>query len=63
MNYVVYMDLRPFQCAQFPGGLKLLKKFSVEDDTRLGRHKTSVTKANVAAVKIVVRMRDYLSKI
>ena len=30
-------------------------KFSVEDDTRPGRPKTSVTKANIAAVKIVVR--------
>ena len=29
-------------------------KFSVEDDTRPGRPKTSVTKANMAAVKIVV---------
>ena len=28
--------------------------FSVEDDTRPGRPKTSVTKANIAAVKIVV---------
>ena len=25
MNCVVYMDLRPFPCAQFLGGLKLLK--------------------------------------
>ena len=52
----VYMSLRPFQCAQFLGGLKLLKlgKFSIEDDTRPGRRKTSVTKANIAAVKIVV---------
>ena len=25
MNCVVYMDLRPFQCAQFLGGFKLLK--------------------------------------
>ena len=50
------MDIRPFQCAQFLGGLKLFKagKFSVEDDTRPGRPKTSVTKANIAAVKIVV---------
>ena len=50
------MDLRPFQCAQFLGGLKLSKlgKFSVEDDTRPGRPKTSVTKANITAVKIVV---------
>ena len=29
-------------------------KFSVEDDTRPGRPKTSVTKVNVAAVKIAV---------
>ena len=35
-------------------------KFSGEDDTRPGRPKTSVTKANIAAVKIVV---DCLSKI
>ena len=41
-------------------------KFSVEDDTRPGRPKTSVTKANIAAVKIRLwsnRMRDCLSKI
>ena len=30
-------------------------KFFVEDDTRPGRPKTSVTKANIAAVKIVVK--------
>ena len=30
------------------------REFSVEDDTRPGRPKTSVTKANIAAVKIVV---------
>ena len=30
------------------------EKFSIEDDTRPGRPKTSVTKANIAAVKIVV---------
>ena len=50
------MDLGPFECAQFLGGLKLLKlgKFSVEDDTRPGGPKTSLTKANIAAVKIVV---------
>ena len=56
MNCVVYMDLRPFQCAQFLGGLKLFKlgNFLLEDDTRPGRPKTSVTKANIAAVKIVV---------
>ena len=30
-------------------------KFSVEDDARPGRPKTSVNKANIAAVKIVVK--------
>ena len=36
-------------------------KFSVEDDTRPGRPKTSVTKANNAAVKIVVEQDARLS--
>ena len=36
-------------------------KFSVEDDTRPGRPKTSVTKANIAAVKIVVEQDVRLS--
>ena len=36
-------------------------KFSVEDDTRPGRPKTSVTKANMAAVKIVVKQDARLS--
>ena len=36
-------------------------KFSVEDDTRPGRPKTSVTKANIAAVKIVVEEDARLS--
>ena len=65
MNCVVYMDLRPFQCAQFLGGLKAFKagKFSVEDYTCPGRPKTSVTKANIAAVKIVVEQDAGLSKI
>ena len=36
-------------------------KFSVKDDTRPGRHKTSVTKANIAAVKIVVDQDARLS--
>ena len=36
-------------------------KFSVEDDTRPGRPKTTVTKANVAAVKIVVEQDARLS--
>ena len=39
---------------------KAAGKFSVEDDTRPGRPKTSVIKANTAAVKIVVeQMCDY----
>ena len=36
-------------------------KFSVEDDTRPGRPKTSVTKANTAVVKIVVEQDARLS--
>ena len=36
-------------------------KFSVEDDTRPGRPKTSVTKANIAAVKVVVEQDARLS--
>ena len=36
-------------------------KFSVEDDTRLGRPKTSVTRANITAVKIVVKQDARLS--
>ena len=36
-------------------------KFSVEDDTCPGRPKTSVTKANIAAVKIVVKQDAQLS--
>ena len=36
-------------------------KFSVEHDTRPGRPKTSVTKANIAAVKIVVEQEERLS--
>ena len=36
-------------------------KFSVEDDTRPGRPKTSVTEANIAAVKIVVEQDARLS--
>ena len=37
------------------------RKFSVEDDTHPGRTKTSVTKANIAAVKIVVELDARLS--
>ena len=36
-------------------------KFSVEDDTHPGRPKTSVTKANITAVKIVVEQDARLS--
>ena len=36
-------------------------EFSVEDDTRPGSPKTSVTKANIAAVKIVVEQDARLS--
>ena len=36
-------------------------KFSVKDDTRPGRPKTSVTKANIPAVKIVVEQDAWLS--
>ena len=36
-------------------------KFSIEDDTCPGRHKTSVTKANIAVVKIVVEQDVRLS--
>ena len=36
-------------------------KFSVEDDTRPGRPKTPVTKANIAVVKIVVEQDARLS--
>ena len=36
-------------------------KFSVEDNTRPGRPKTSVTKANITAVKIVVEQDARLS--
>ena len=37
------------------------KNFSVEGDTRPGRPKTSVTKANIATVKIVVEQDARLS--
>ena len=62
MNCVVYMDLRPFECTHFRW-VKAFKagKFSVEEDNRPGRSKTSVTKANIAAVKIVVKQDARLS--
>ena len=56
------MNLRPLQSAGFRW-VKALKagKFSVEDDTRPARPTTSVTKANIAAVKIVVEQDARLS--
>ena len=55
MNCVVYMDLRPFQCAQFLSRLKLLKlgNFLLKMIPVLEGLKP-VSKANIAAVKIVV---------
>ena len=61
MNCVVYMDLRPFQCAQILGGLKLLKLGNFLLKIIPSRPKTSVTKANIAAVKIVVEQDARLS--
>ena len=62
MNCVIYMDLRPFQCAQFLGGLKLLKlgNFLLKMIPVLEGLKP-VTKANIAAVKIVVEQDARLS--
>ena len=62
MNCVVYMDLRPFQCAQFLGGLKLLKlgNFLLKMIPVLEGLKP-VTKANIAAVKFVVIQDAQLS--
>ena len=50
------MDLRPFQCAQFLGGLKLLKLGNF-----LLKSLKPVTKANIAAVKIVIEQDARLS--
>ena len=62
MNCVVYMDLRPFQCTQVLGGLKLLKlgNFLLKMILILEGLKP-VTKANIAAVKIVVEQDVRLS--
>ena len=62
MNCVVYMDLRPFQCTQFLGGLKLLKlgNFLLKMISVLEGLKP-VTKANITAVKIVVEQDARLS--
>ena len=63
MNCVVYMDLKTISMSTVFRWVKAFKatKFSVEDDTRPGRPKTSVTKANIAAVKIVVEQDARLS--
>ena len=62
MNCVLYMDLRPFQCAQCLGGLKLLKlgNFLLKMIAVLEGLKP-VTKANIADVKIVVEQDARLS--
>ena len=63
MNCVVHINLRPFQCAQFLDELKLLKlgNFLLKMIPVPGRPETSVTKANIAAVKIVVEQDARLS--
>ena len=62
MNCVVYMDRRLFQCAQFLGGLKLLKlgNFLLKMIPVLEGLKP-VTKANIPAVQIVVEQDARLS--
>ena len=62
IDCMVYMDLRPFQCAQFLGGLKLLKlgNFLLKMIPVLEGLKP-VSKANIAAVKIVVEQDARLS--
>ena len=62
MNCVVYIDLTISMRTVFRW-VKAFKagKFSVEYDTRPGRHKTSVTKANITAVKIMVGQNARLS--
>ena len=60
MYCVVYTDLRRRETISMRTVFRWVKafkagKFSVEDDTHSGRPKTSVTKANIAAVKIVVK--------
>ena len=62
MNCVVYMDLRPFQCTQFLGGLKLLKlgNFLLKMISILEWLKP-LLQANIAAVKIVIEQDARLS--
>ena len=57
------MDLRPFQCAQFLGGLKLLKlgNFLLKMIPVLEGLKPLLPRANIAAVKIVVEQDARLS--
>ena len=63
MNCVVYMDLRPFQCAQFLGGLKLLKlgNFLLKMIPVLESLKPLLPRLNIAVVKIVVEQDVRLS--
>ena len=66
MNCVVYIHVYGPQTISIRTVFRWVKafkvgKFSVEDDTHPGRPKTSVTKANIAAVKIVVEQDARLS--
>ena len=63
MNCVVYMDLKPFQCAQSLGGLKLLRlgNFLLKMIPVLESLKPLLPRPNIAAVKIVVKQDARLS--
>ena len=63
MNCVVYMDLRPFQCTQFLGGLKLLKleNFLLKMIPVLEGLKPLLPRLNITAIKIVVKQDARLS--
>ena len=55
----MYEDVDPFPCAQYLGGLTFkMKKDSVKDVVRLGKSKTSINKANTAAVKALKQDQD-----
>ena len=49
---MIYMDLGPFLCTQYLDGLE--QKLSVKDNSHLERSKASVTKATIAAVKVLM---------
>ena len=57
---MVYIDLVPLRSFRWDKAFKA-GKFSVKDGTRPRRPKVSVTKANIAAVKIVVKQDARLS--